>query len=97
MSGFSLTNCSKTVDPIWMQYEEENCVPPWVGKTDNRSQDNLEALLRADGLIPLKIKIKGTRENNCIDCDCKTGKVYQVQIDRSQMNYLIYYGFSVKK
>lgn len=86
-------SCAKTVDPIWMVYEEENCNPPWVGKNDRRSKDNLEAMLRNDGVIPLKIRVKGDRDNNCDVCWCKTGKTYHVQVDASQMSYLFYYGF----
>lgn len=89
-------SCAKTVNPTWMVYEEDNCTPPWVGKNDRRSKDNLEALLRADGVIPLKIKIKGDRSNACVDCDCKTGKSYHVQVDKAQLSWLFYYGFEVE-
>ncbi|UKN01902.1 hypothetical protein K6119_00030 [Paracrocinitomix mangrovi] len=89
-------SCTKTVDPVWMVYQEENCRPPWVAKTDNKTRKNLEALLKGDGIIPLKIKIKGDRDNNCQDCFCLTGKSYHVQVDESQMGYMFYYGFSVE-
>ncbi|MBD3638573.1 MAG: hypothetical protein HUJ25_14565 [Crocinitomicaceae bacterium] len=95
-AGILLNSCSKTVDPVWMIYEEENCRPPWVGNTDYKTRKNLEAALRADGVIPLKIKIKGNRTNSCNDCFCLTGKTYFVQVDRSQMSYVYYYGFSAK-
>jgi hypothetical protein len=87
------TGCSKTVDPVWMVYEEAGCRPPWAAKTDHRTRNNLEAVLRADGIIPLKIRIKGDRNTNCEDCDCFTGKTYHVQIDQSQVAWLYYYGF----
>lgn len=90
---FVFTRCSKTVDPVWMVYEEAGCRPPWVGKTDHKTRNNLEAVLRGDGIIPLKIKIKGDRSNACEDCDCLTGKSYHVQIDQSQVAWLYYYGF----
>lgn len=86
-------SCAKTVDPIWMMMEEDNCRPPWVGKTDNKTRNNLESVLRADGIIPLKIKIKGSRDNDGKDCGTPTGKTYHVQIDQSQVNWLYWYGF----
>ncbi len=92
----SLTNCAKTVDPVWVKLDETNCKPSWVGNTDNQSRKNLEGLLRGDGVIPLKIRIKGNRSNECTTCMCLTGKTYRVSIDRSQLNWLIYYGFEVE-
>lgn len=89
-------SCSKTVNPVWMVYQEENCTPPWVGKNDRRSRDNLESLLRADGVIPLRIKVKGDRDNSCESCDCLTGKTYHVQVDKAQLSWLFYYGFEVE-
>jgi hypothetical protein len=88
-----LGSCAKTVDPIWMMMEEDNCRPPWVGKSDNKTRNNLEAVLRADGIIPLKIRIKGDRDTDDMDCGYPTGKTYHVQIDQSQVNWLYYYGF----
>ncbi|MEO9531792.1 MAG: hypothetical protein ABJG68_13510 [Crocinitomicaceae bacterium] len=86
-------SCAKTVDPVWMVMEEDNCRPPWVGKTDHKTRDNLEAVLRADGVIPLKIRIKGKREFDGEPCGTPTGKTYHVQIDRSQISWLYWYGF----
>ncbi|MEX1001931.1 MAG: hypothetical protein WDZ35_07440 [Crocinitomicaceae bacterium] len=91
-----LESCNKTVDPVWMKLDETFCKPPWVANTDYRSRKNLEATLRADGIIPLKIRIKGVRNNNCENCWCLTGKTYEVQVDRSQMSWLFYYGFETK-
>lgn len=94
LSGFLLTNCSKTVEERWVIYEEEGCLPPWVSlKNDNRTRDNLEDLLRNDGIIPLRIKISGERNDNCNDCNCLTGKIYRVQVDKSQLNHMYYFGF----
>lgn len=93
---FLLANCAKTVDPVWVKLDETNCKPLWVGNTDHQSRKNLEGLLRGDGIIPLKIRIKGNRSNQCSDCMCLTGKTYRVSIDRSQLNRLIYYGFEVE-
>ncbi len=86
-------SCAKTVDPVWMVMEEDNCRPPWVGKTDMKTRNNLEAVLRADGIIPLKIKINGSRETDDLPCGYPTGKIYRVQIDQSQVSWLYYYGF----
>ena len=91
-----LESCNKTVDPVWMVLEEDFCQPPWVANTDYRTRKNLDATLRADGIIPLKIRIKGFRNNECNYCGCLTGKTYEVQVDRSQMSWLYYYGFEAK-
>lgn len=91
-----MQSCSKTVDPVWMVYSEVGCLPPWAAKADFKSRNNLEAVLRADGIIPLKIRIKGTRDNSCNDCECFTGKTYHVQVDESQMSWMFYYGFGVE-
>lgn len=88
-----LGSCSKTVDPVWMVMEEDNCRPPWVGNSDNKTRKNLESVLRADGIIPLKIKIKGSRDTDNLSCGNPTGKTYHVQIDQSQVNWLYWYGF----
>ncbi len=88
------TGCSKTTNGKWVVYYEQNCLPPWVSaKNDRRTKDNLVDLLKADGIIPLKIKIKGERLENLDCCDCLTGKEYYVQVDKSQMSYMYYYGF----
>jgi hypothetical protein len=93
---FLFGSCAKTVDPIWTVMEEDNCKPPWVGLTDNKSRKNLESILRADGIIPLKIKIKGDRDNDSQECGQPSGKSYHVQIDQSQLSWLLYYGFEVE-
>ena len=89
-----LGSCVKTLDTTWVIYEEEGCTPPWVSlKNDNNSRNNLESLLKAEGIIPLKIKIEGERDDSCNECACTTGKVYRVQIDESQLDRIYYYGF----
>ncbi len=92
---YFFSSCAKTVDPVWVKLDETHCKPSWVGNTDHQSRKNLEALLRGDGVVPLKIRIKGSRDNNCESCLCHTGKTYRVSIDRSQLNWLVYYGFEV--
>jgi len=94
--GYGIQSCSKTVEPVWMVYSEEGCLPPWAAKADYKTRNNLEAVLRADGIIPLRIKIKGDRDNSCETCDCFTGKTYHVQVDESQMSWMFYYGFGVE-
>jgi len=94
--SFLFTNCAKTVDPVWGKLDETHCRPSWVGNSDYQIRKNLEALLRGDGVIPLKIRIKGNRNNNCESCLCFTGETYRISIDRSQLNWLIYYGFEVE-
>ena len=91
---FLNSGCAKTTDTTWVVFNEENCLPPWVSeKSDNKTRKNLSALLKGDGIIPLKIKIKGDRLPDCNDCNCLTGKSYHVQIDESQLNYIYHYGF----
>ena len=94
--AYWIQSCSKTVEPVWMEYNEEGCLPPWAAKADYKSRNNLEAVLRSDGIIPLRIKIKGDRDNSCESCDCRTGKTYHVQVDESQISWMFYYGFSLE-
>ena len=54
---------------------------------------NLEKFLKAEGIIPLKIKVEGEKIITCKACDCETGIEYQVQVDESQAGLLLYYGF----
>ena len=91
---FLLESCAKTLDATWVKYEERGCLPPWASlKSDNRSRNNLESLLKADGIIPIKIKIIGERDLSCTNCFCKTGIVYRVKIDKSQLNLMYHHGF----
>lgn len=91
---FLFNSCAKTVQGRWVVYYETNFLPPWVSeKSDWRTKDNLEELLKGDGIIPLKIRIRGEREPECPEWDCFTGKTYHIQVDKSQLNLIYYYGF----
>jgi len=92
-----IASCAKTTKGEWMVYEEEMCLPFWVDEDSrNRSKDNLEKFLKAEGIIPLKIRITGEYIPECDDCECATGIVYEVQVDETQSGLLLYYGFKTK-
>lgn len=94
-AGF--TSCHKTTDNEWMIFKETSCLPFWANESsDRKSKNTLETFLKSEGIIPLKIKIVGDRIETCVDCDCPTGKEYHVQIDKSQVGYLAYWGFELK-
>jgi len=94
---FMTNSCAKTTDGQWMVYHETNCPPMWVNINNNRKSKNaLEILLKADGIIPLKIRVNGERLDNCDDCYCETGKEYHVKVDKSQAGLLFYYGFELR-
>lgn len=87
-------SCAKTTDGEWMIYEETVCYPFWTDEdSHNRSKQNLEKFLKAEGIIPLKIKVEGERTPTCEFCDCETGVTYQVKVDESQAGLMLYYGF----
>lgn len=87
-------SCAKTTDGEWMVYEETTCYPFWTDEdSHNRSKDNLEKFLKAEGIIPLKIRVDGERSISCDFCDCETGVSYNVKVDESQAGLLLYYGF----
>lgn len=96
--GFTvLQSCSKTTNGRWMIYEETTCLPFWANESsDRKSINTLETFLKSEGIIPLKIKIIGERESTCEFCDCPTGLEYHVQVDKSQIGYLAYWGFELK-
>lgn len=88
------TSCAKTTDGEWMIYEETTCYPFWTDEdSHNRSKDNLEKFLKAEGIIPLKIRVDGERSISCDFCDCETGISYLVKVDESQAGLMLYYGF----
>ena len=92
-----ITSCAKTTKGEWMVYNETICYPFWTDiDSHKRSKDNLEKFLKAEGIIPLKIKIEGERISTCEFCDCETGITYEVQVDESQSGLLIYYGFKTR-
>jgi hypothetical protein len=94
---FMTNSCAKTTDGQWMVYHETNCPPTWVNiNNDRKSKNALEILLKADGIIPLKIRVNGERLDNCDDCYCETGKEYHVKVDKSQAGLLFYYGFELR-
>lgn len=87
-------SCAKTTDGEWMIYEETACYPFWTDEdSHNKSKENLEKFLKAEGIIPLKIKVEGERDLTCGDCFCETGVTYQVKVDESQAGLMLYYGF----
>ncbi len=89
--------CAKTVNEKWMTYSETACYPFWVNESsDKKTRSTLETFLKSDGIIPLKIKIEGNRGSYCEGCDCKTGKIYRVQVDKSQVGALAYWGFELE-
>lgn len=58
------------------------CLPFWTNEdSDRKSKDTLETFLKAEGIIPLNIKIVGDREITCEFCDCPTGLAYHVKVD----------------
>lgn len=90
-------SCSKTTNGRWMIYQEMNCLPFWANESSNRKSINaLETFLKSEGIIPLKIKIIGVRETSCDYCDCYTGIEYHVQVDKSQIGQMAYWGFKQK-
>lgn len=96
--GFAaLQSCSKTTNGRWLIYEETTCLPFWANESsDRKSINTLETFLKSEGIIPLKIKIIGERESTCEFCDCPTGLEYHVQVDKSQIGSLAYWGFELK-
>jgi hypothetical protein len=89
-----VVSCAKTTDGEWMVYEETTCYPFWTdADSHNRSRDNLEKFLKAEGIIPLKIRVEGERLITCEACHCETGVTYQVKVDESQAGLMLYYGF----
>lgn len=95
--AFTLVACSKTTNPEWMVYYETSCLPEWViENSDSKTKKELSNYLKDNGVIPLRIKIEGERIPTCNYCDCSTGKIYYVQIDKSQIEYLSWYGFEKK-
>lgn len=87
-------SCTKTIDREWMVYHETSCQPGWVDlDSDRKSRLNLEGFLKGNGIVPLKIKVRGDRIQSCRFCDCATGKTYRVQVDESQTGQLQYFGF----
>jgi hypothetical protein len=92
-----LQSCSKTTNGKWVIYEESTQLPFWANESsDRKSKNTLETFLKSEGIIPLKIKIVGTRVANYKDCDCLTGLEYRVQVDKSQVGYMAYWGFQLK-
>lgn len=95
--SFIFHGCTKTTEGRWVVYYETGCNEPWMSeKSDNKTRNNLEDALKTDGIIPLKIKFKGEREQQCTTCDCETGKEIWVQVDKSQVGYMYWYGFESK-
>ncbi|MFK8045123.1 MAG: hypothetical protein AB8B72_06495 [Crocinitomicaceae bacterium] len=95
--ALNVMSCAKTTDGEWMIYEETVCYPFWTDEdSDNRSRQNLEKFLKAEGIIPLKIRVDGERNPSCDFCDCETGVTYEVKIDESQAGLMIYYGFKTR-
>ncbi len=89
-----IASCAKTTDGEWMIYEETVCYPFWTDEdSHNRSRDNLEKFLKAEGIIPLKIRVDGERYISCEACHCETGVTYEVKVDESQAGLMLYYGF----
>lgn len=96
-SFFGLESCSKTTNGKWMIFTETTCLPFWANESSNRKSINtLETFLKAEGIIPLNIKIVGDREITCEFCDCPTGLEYHVKVDKSQIGEMAYWGFKLK-
>lgn len=97
LTGVGLNSCSKTTDGRWVIYKETSCLPFWAHESsDRKSKNTLETFLKSEGIIPLKIKVIGERIETCQECDCYTGKEYRVQVDKSQVGYMAYWGFELK-
>ena len=80
-----------------MVYYETSCIPEWVNyNSDRKTKKRLTSFLKYNGIIPLKIRIEGKRVPTCGFCDYSTGKIYYVQIDKSQQAYIEWYGFEKK-
>ncbi len=96
--GIILASCTKTTDGEWMVFEEAVCLPFWTNENSNKkSIENLEKYLKVEGIIPLRIKIKGERTiPECESCDCKTGITYEVEVDETQSGLMLYYGFKTR-
>ncbi len=92
-----LASCSKTTSPQWMAYYETTCIPQWTDlDSDRRTKNRLEDFLKREGIVPLKIRIEGERVPTCEFCDCSTGKIYYVQVDESQIEFIQFFGFVEK-
>jgi hypothetical protein len=90
-------SCAKTTNGKWMVYEESACLPFWAHESsDRKSKQILSDFLKDQQIIPLKIKIVGERELNCLECYCLTGKEYHVKVDKTQIGELAYWGFELK-
>ena len=90
----AIVSCAKTTDGEWMIYEETVCYPFWTDEdSHHRSKENLEKYLKAEGIIPLKIRVEGERVITCEACHCETGVTYEVKVDESQAGLMLYYGF----
>ena len=97
LSFTGLQSCSKTTDGKWVIYKETTQLPFWAHESsDRKSKNTLETFLKSEGIIPLKIKIIGDRIATYKDCDCFTGIEYRVQVDKSQIGYMVYWGFELK-
>ena len=90
-------SCAKTTDGEWMVYEETVCYPFWTDEDSHiKSKKNLEKFLKAEGIIPLKIRVDGERYITCEACHCETGVIYLVKVDESQAGLMFYYGFRTR-
>lgn len=92
---FALTGCEKYNNETWMSFDETVCPPGWVDPDNDRNtKDWLEGYLRGNQVVPIKIKIKGDYlANTCSYCDCPTGRVFRVRIDKMYISKMEWLGF----
>lgn len=88
------SSCGVQNDTEWVYMDESGCPPGWVEDGDRKTRQNLEGYLKGNNIVPIKIVVEGSRQTECNDCFCFTGRRFRVKVYESQVGEMVWFGFN---
>jgi hypothetical protein len=96
------TSCKRKeeVKVKWFYYDETECADPWsMYKKNGKEDDKINGTVKEEfskkhvKITTIAILSDRTREVNCVDCRCKTGRRIMTSVDEKDSVAMIQAGF----